>query len=282
MKKAFILHLFIFSFLTMQAQDFTNERFPLTTSVKTMDIGNMNILDPYLSPYEYSGFQIGLFEENRRLMPSIDTLISYTSRKSLSFGSGNHPSKNNSMLMFNGNYNFGLNYHIRLHKNFLVLVGGSWDIDLGGKYISRNVNNPFSLDLYTNLNATAELFYRFKLKNQSLQLHYGFQTPVAGSMFVPMQGASYYELFTLSNMSNAIHFSSLHNKRGILQNFQLDLPLKIATIRLGIQHELMQYSANEMIFHKKSLTFSVGYRVDMYTFTGRKNKVPSNFISAYE
>ena len=282
MRKAFILFLCIFTFLTIRAQDFTENRFPLTTSVKTVNVGNVNVLDPYLSPFEYSGFLVGYKEDNRRFLLASDTTLSFISRKILSLGSADHPNKNNSMLMFNGNYNLGLNYHIRPIEKLMVLIGGSWDIDLGGKYIGRNVNNPFSLDLYTNINATAEVLYSFKVRNQPIRLQYGAQTPLIGCMFVPMQGASYYELFSLSNLSDAFHFSSMINNRALMQYFHLDLPLKFTTIRLGAQHDYLQYKANDMVFHKKGFTFSIGYLVDMYSFSGKKNKVTNSFSNAYK
>lgn len=282
MRKALFLFLWIFTVQTIGAQDLTEKKFPLTTSVKTVNVGNIRVLDPYLSPFEYSGFLVGYKEDNRRFLFSSDTTLSFTSRKILNVGSADHPNKNNSMLMFNGNYNLGLNYHIRPADKLMILIGGSWDIDLGGKYIGRNVNNPFSLDLYTNINVAAEIQYSFNIRRQHFRLLYGAQTPLIGCMFVPMQGASYYELFSLSNLTDAIHLSSLVNNRAVMQYFHLDLPLKYTTFRFGVQHDYMQYAANDMVFHKKGLSFSIGYLVDLYSFPGKKIKMPGNFISAYK
>ena len=58
------------------------------------------------------------------------------------------------MLFFNTNYMYGISYHMRPSDKLMILAGGSWAIDLGGKYLGRNVNNPFSLDLFTEINAT--------------------------------------------------------------------------------------------------------------------------------
>jgi len=282
MKKTSIIFLCIIIIPLVYAQDSTVKNYPLVTSSKTFNIGSINVLDPYLSPYEYNGTRIGYMTDNRRFIRANDTTLSYTSRAILNISTADHPNKNNSMLMFEGYYNLGINYHIRPFEKFMVLIGGSWDVDLGGKYISRNVNNPFSLDLYTNINATAEVQYEFNFLKQNLRLQYGVQTPLIGYMFVPMQGASYYELFSLNNLSDAFHFSSLHNRRAWMQYFHLDIPLRMTTLRLGIQHDFLQYSANDMVFHKKGFNFSIGYIIDFYTFSGKKNKILDNFTSSYK
>ena len=54
MRKALFLFLWIFTVQTIGAQDLTEKKFPLTTSVKTVNVGNIRVLDPYLSPsYRY-------------------------------------------------------------------------------------------------------------------------------------------------------------------------------------------------------------------------------------
>ena len=186
------------------------------------------------------------------------------------------------MLFFGINYSFGVNYHFRLKNQLMILAGGSWDIHAGGKYLARNVNNPFSLDLYTNLNAVAEIQYPFRLLKQDFTARYGAQTPLLGCMFVPMQGITYYELSMLKNLDTALHFSSPHNRHGWSHYLSLDIPLKFSTIQLNIQHEYLKYTANELVFKKNGLNFSVGTVVDLHVFSGKKRKYPANFIRSYE
>lgn len=282
MKSTTTLILVFIICLTVDAQDFAIRVYPLTTSVSTIQLGKTEILDPYLSPYEYSGTQIGLQQYTRRLFTGKDSILSYSNRTQLQIGSALHPSENNSMLFFNTNYTFGVNYHFRPSQKLMILVGGSWDIDLGGKYISRNINNPFSLDLYTNINVTAEAQYKFSLWKQHLKVQYGVQTPLIGCMFVPTLGVSYYELFSLNNMKDAFHFSSLHNRLAWSQYFNLHIPLNHITLCAGVQHDYLQYSANDLVFHKKNLSFQFGTVFDLYYFKGKKNKTPGNFRSSYE
>ena len=282
MKQIFILIIFSCLYFFAGAQEFAKEKYALTTSSTTIGAGSVSILDPYLSPFDYNGFQIRVQNNSRRYFNPENNKLSYSSRLLMDLGKASHPSGKNSMLFFNTNYMAGVNYHFRPAENLMFLAGASWDIGLGGKYLSRNVNNPFSLDLYTDLNATAEIQYQFNVWKRNIRLQYGVATPLVGCMFVPMQNESYYELFVLDNTQNAFHISSLHNKRALYQQLNIDIPFKYNTLRFGIQHDYLKYSANDVVYRREALTFSVGAVMHFYTFKGKKDKIPVNFIHSYE
>ena len=272
MKKIILLFLLTFLFIVVHAQEFTKEKQALTTTSTTVGAGFVELLDPYLSPFEYNGFQVKIQNNSRRYFSAENDKLSYSNRLFLELGKGNHPSGRNSMLFFNTNYMFGVNYHMRPADNVMFLAGASWDIDLGGKYLGRNVNNPFSLDLFTDINATAEVQYRFDLWNRNMRIQYGAVSPLMGCMFIPMQNVSYYELFVLNNTNDAFHFSSLHNKRAWFQYFNFDIPFNFNTLRLSLHHDYLKYSANEVVYRKNAITFSVGAVMHLYAFKGKKNK----------
>ena len=66
--------------------------------------------------------------------------------------------------------------------------------------------------------------------HRTLKLNYSFEAPILGCMFVPMGGASYYEMFDLGNLDNAVHFSSLHNKQGYDNTLSMVVPFKHSTL----------------------------------------------------
>jgi len=282
MKKTAFTLILLVSFLAAQSQISEKEKYALITSVSSIGAGPVQLTDPYLSPFEYSGFGLQFQNQTRRFFNPNNRKLSSSQHFLLDIGDVNHPAGNNSMYFFNMNYSYGVNYHFRPAEKWMILVGGSWDIDLGGKYLGRNVNNPFSLDLYTDLNITAEIQYTLNLWKRNFQLHYGIVSPMVGCMFVPYQNISYYELFVLNNTNHSFHFSSLNSKQGLNQYFNLDIPLKYNTIRLGVARDYLKYSANDMVFEKKDVIFSVGTVINLFRIRGRKNKVPANFINAYE
>lgn len=282
MKKKITLIIISLLYISVNAQEFTAEKYALTTSSTTVGLGIVNMLDPYLSPYNYSGLQLKVQNKTRRFLTPENDKLSYSNNLLFEVGMGSHPSGNNSMQFFNANYMFGMNYHMRPADNLIFLAGGSWDIDLGGKYLGRNVNNPFSLDLYTDINATAEVQYTFNLWKHDFRIQYGAVSPLIGCMFVPMQNATYYDIFVLNNTQNTLHFSSPYNKRAWFHYLNLDIPFKSNTLRISLQHDYLKYSANEIVFRKNNITLSIGTVVHLYTFKGKKDKIPVDFINSYE
>ncbi len=284
--KAFLTVLLLIITLLSYAQNAENRTYNLITGSNTLGIGYSNILDPYLSPFEYKGQHLIYNTANQRFLTRKDTLLSRVHRFSFLLGNGKHPTNINSMLFFGGNYDFGIHYHWQPSHDLTFLFGGSVDIGLGGKYIARNVNNPFSMDLYTNLNASLSVNYKFDVNffnwfRQDFRVEYSARTPLIGGMFVPRQGISYYELFSLKNVADAFHFTSIHNQRTILHYLNLDIPTRLTTFRIGLLQYNTQYRANDLVYHRNNFSVNLGWVFDFYVFEGSRNKPPKNFRSTY-
>ena len=178
---------------------------------------------------------------------------------------------------------FVLNLSAQVNENDkYALTNSAFTFGSGDAKILDPYLSTFSYNGLTNMNATVEIQFVFILWRQNLRVQYGTQTPILGGMFVPHQGATYYEVFMLSNLTNSFHFSSLHNKIGWHQYLNIDIPTKINTIRFSIAHDYLIYGANDMVFKNNRLTFFVGSVMDLYVFSGTKRKTPSNFIKTYE
>jgi hypothetical protein len=180
------------------------------------------------------------------------------------------------------NYNWGINYHFRPMKGLVILAGGSCDIDLGYKDVARNINNPGNVDLATNLNLSGVAIYDIVLHRRTLKLQLSVETPLIGWMYVPLEGASYYEMFELGNLSNISHLSSIINRRGINPKLTIEVPFKRSVWQAGIKYQTLQYSANDMVFSRNELSLIIATTFDRVCFGGRKRKAPLNFISPNE
>lgn len=281
-KRYVILMLFVYSTLIFYAQENDSLRFVLTTSASEVGMGRAKTTDPYLSPSEYKGTAIRVMNNSRRFLKNDNDKLSWTRKSYLEAGLLYHPSGTNSMMLFNTNFSYGLNYHFRPLRNLMFLVGGNCEIDFGAKYLGRNVNNPISVNAFTNLNLTAEAQYIFSIGNQQFRTIYGAETPLFGYMFVPLQNVTYYELFRYHSANNALHFSSIHNKQALNHYFNIDMPFDYHTIRLSARQEQLNYKANNMLFKRSNIMVSIGSIVYFHSFKGKKNKMPQNFIQAYE
>ena len=264
------------------AQNGENQKYLLTTRTNTVGLSLLSLTDPYLSPLKYTGTGIQFEHESRRFLSVSNTHISMQSKLNFEGGFLLNPAQTSSMTYMGVDYSWGMHYHFRPMKGLLLLAGGTCDIGFGYKDVPRNVNNPGNVDLATNLNLSGVAVYDIPLRRRTLKLRLSVETPLIGWMYVPLAGASYYEMFMLGNLSNISHFSSIVNRRGIDPKLTVDVPFKSSVWCFGLGYRGLQYSANNMVFSRNEVSFLIGTTFDAIGFGGRKRIAPKNFISTNE
>lgn len=271
--------IFLFFGAGVVAQQTTDKKYSLTTATDNAALGLVSITDPYLSPQLYSGAGVSYEHIERSYFKPENTDYSKMSRLTATGALALNPSFSSAMTYLGFSYNWGAFYHYRKLKNLHILVGSTADGQFGFKSISRNVNNPVNLDMAVNLNAAALLHYDLKTRRKTYRFNYELETPLIGCMYVPLVGASYYEMFELGDLSNAIHFSSLHNKSGLKSALTIDIPLRRSILTCGVSSQSLIYKANDLVFKYSSFSLQVGFKYDLYVFRGKNNPAPANFIS---
>jgi hypothetical protein len=282
MKKTVLISGLLFVSLMLAAQNTDEKKYLLTTNANSFDFSTLSMTDPYLSPATYSGIALNYSHESRRFLKPENT--SYSMQDKLNFTGGLmlNPSITSEMMYLGINYGWGINYHFRLDKRTRILAGGLWDIDFGFKDMPRNINNPVNVDLATNLNLTGLLQYDIPTRLRTMRFEMALLTPILGCMYVPIGGASYYDMFELGSFSDAIHASTLFNKTGLFQTYSIIIPLNRITWRFGLRINDLRYKANDMVFVKKEYSLLIGTTFDDIRFGGRKRTAPQNFISTNE
>jgi hypothetical protein len=86
-------------------------------------------------------------------------------------------------------------------------------------------------------------------------------------------------MFELGSLTNAFHFSSLHNKLGLTQTYSVDVPCRTTTWRFGLRFHGLKYEANNLVFVQRNMSLIVGTTFDAISFGGRKKVAPQNFLS---
>lgn len=281
-KQFFFIALMLIVSLQLWAQTQDEQKPKLVTVHQTFGLSQLHVADHYLSPITYSGSGLSfeqsthtLFKANR---PKWSQMISVRAQGSVLYNAQG----TSSMNFAQGSFSYGINYHLRPASQLMVLVGGFADVDVALKNISRNVNNPVNADLSTNLQAMATAIYRLQWGKRVVRLNLQCQAPLLGAMFVPQQGGTYYEMFSLMNLNNTIHFSTLHNKQGGRVAFYVDFDLKRSEWRVGINAENLVHTANNHYFERKSTTIFVGYNYHMHSFSGKRNAASGNYAKAIE
>ncbi len=282
MKKIFFVFLFGIAAFKISAQNPEEKKYLLTKNSNWTGLSSIELLDPYLSDISYSGLGLRYNHVSRQFVNAQNLNLSQQNQFSLTAGVALNPAITSAMFYFGTNFGYGMHYHFRPVENLVVLAGGIWDVDLGIKEISRNVNNPVNMDLATNLNISGVAIYKVSTPKHDLMLKWTIQTPVLGCMFVPGSGYSYYEMFDLGNLDNTFHFSSIHNKRGLNQTFTVDVPFKNSTWQFGLSFFSLKYKANNLVFRRNEVSILAGTTFDAISFSGKKKHAPANFISTNE
>ena len=275
MKRITLFLVVIYLFSTVKAQEDTAvQKYALTTQNNFIGFTWLTLLDNYLSPLEYNGNGLKIEIETRRFFSPYNPNLSRQSNIGLLLGMTYNPQRTASITYFGLDYAWGMHYHFRPVENLQVLTGGLADINIGAKMNSRNTNNQFNMDLSANINLSAVVLYDFKF----IRLQGAFSMPAIGYMFVPVQGASYYEMFDLGNTTNTGHFSSFHNKTGFRQKYTAFFTLKRSILSLSYANNQLKYKANNMVFKKVESAILFGWTHNFHIFAGKNRQASDNFV----
>ncbi len=262
---------------TISAQNDSLHANRYITRATTFGLGYTNILDTYLSPQEYTGIEGRVARETIRMTKLFDGNVSLQNFFQSNISYTHNKTDNNNTFAGLVNWNYGLHYQFRINEHLKLLAGGLSDFNGGFIYNLRNSNNPASAKVYANIAASGMAIYRFKVKDYQMVARYQANIPVAGIMFSPNYGQSYYEIFTLGNSEGVIKFTTLKNQPSIRQLFSLDFPVFCSKLRLSYMWDVQQSKVNQLKTHTNSHIFLVGFVKDLYLVKNKKgNPLPAN------
>lgn len=233
-------------------------------------VGYTNVYDTYLSPQEYKGVDFRISRESMRMTKWMGGNVSLQSFFQADLGYTHNKVDNNNTFSGLANWNYGLHYNFRITPNFKLLAGGLIDLNGGFVYNLRNGNNPAQARAYINLDASGMAIWDLRIKNYPISLRYQLNLPLAGVMFSPNYGQSYYEIFTLGNWGGVINFTSLHNQPSLRQMLTVDFPVGRAKMRLAYLWDAQQSKVNDIRTHTYSHVFMVGFVKELFLIRGRK------------
>ena len=229
------------------------------TNTQMFGIGNVNTLDTYLSPEEYTGTEL------RYVSHSIRENGSKLSRELIHQAqilSVHNRKENNNEI--GGFYNFQYNWQYTVgtwslgEGKLLLKAGGGVDTRLGFLYNMRNSNNPAQAYAQLNISPNAVAAYRFRLRKIPFQLRYEVQAPLLGLTFSPNYGQSYYEIFTRDNYDHNLIVTTPVSAPSLRQLLTIDITVRHTTVRLGYLGDYQQAKVNQLRQHVWSNIFIFG------------------------
>ncbi len=256
MKIKFLL-LALLPYAATMSQTQPSDSQKVITRSTMVGIGATNILDTYLSEEHFKGGGISFLAtvERQRQNSRWATLMEHEANISSC-------DSRNTQQELEAAYNFywGKLYRWDLMDGQLSLqAGGLLNTSLGVIYNTSNGNNPAQARAHLNIMPTGVATYRFQLFNKQMVARYELSLPLAGVMFSPNYGQSYYEIFNRGNYDHNIVPTTFVSAPEWRQLLTLDAVItRRITLRIGYLGNIQQSHVNGLRQHIWTHRFMIG------------------------
>ena len=173
-----------------------------TTTTYQVGVGPTHVLDTYLSQEKFKGTGITVLttSEHARSNRQWATLQEHEVNFSLvNDRSGRREEMQGDYTLLAGRLRSW-----QLGRQWTVQAGGMAAVNVGFIYNTANSNNPAQARLSLNVMPTATVQKRLQVFRRAAALRYEVNLPLAGLMFSPNYGQSYYEIFSLGNYDHNV------------------------------------------------------------------------------
>lgn len=228
------------------------------TSAHMIGIGGSRVLDTYITQEHFSG--TGLTYLNIRERQKSERRWNNVIEHEVDFSSSHDRSENFTMLEGSYNLYWGRYRQWRLVDDRLQLQAGALvNLNAGFLYDMTTSNNPAQARAALNVMPSGIAAYDFSLFGQQFMLRYELNLPLAGLMFSPNYGQSYYEIFNRGNYDHNLVLTSLGNAPTLRQLATVDWRLSPRyALRIGYLGNYIQAEVNHLRQHVYTNRFMIG------------------------
>lgn len=235
-----------------------------------LGIGSSNILDTYLSPYNYTGTDIRIQRETMRMTNLWGGRVSNQSLIDVN-GAINENHAGN-IDEYAGGIRYSQGWFYNFNGGNVVSPVSKWNVAaglaasgyVGVVYIDRSGNNPAQAKADLMIDASAMATYDMVIARHHYLWRYQVSVPLMGIAFSPNYGQSYYEAFELGNYDHNVLFAYLGNMPSMRHRLTLDIPIRRYTLHIGYVAQFNQSTFNHLKYHQYSHNFMVGFNKYLY------------------
>lgn len=233
----------------------------------------LNNLDTYLSNYSHKGLGLNYAHEIFRDARTGSYRWKYQSLFNATVGYAIQGSNLQYTALASQSWS---GYHpFKVAKGLTLLAGAQIQLECGALYNPSNGNNPAAAKLRTTLAASTMAIYHFPVRKSEWIARYQIDIPLAGAMFAPEFGQSYYEIFGLGHAKNVVAFTHPGNNPSWRHHLSLDIPLKVkrhsTTLRVSYIADLYQSRINDINCHIYRHTFALGFARTIFKIKKENN-----------
>ena len=237
-------------------------------------VGSSNVLDTYLSSYNYTGTDYRIQRETMRMTNLWKGRVANQSLIDVNADINENHAGNLDEYAGGVRYTQGWFYNFmngnvvnpveRSHSRFNFAAGLSASGYLGVVYISRSGNNPAQAKADLMINVSGLATYDMVIAKHHYLWRYQVSFPLMGIAFSPNFGQSYYEAFVAEHYDHNVVFAYPGNMPSMRHKLTLDIPIKRYTLRVGYVGEFHQSMFNHLKYHSYAHDFMIGFNKDLY------------------
>lgn len=236
MRKPLIsLFLFLVAFLTMNAQDVDLQLLRPATSAVTLSVGSSEIIDTYLSPLTYTGWNLSLAYERMQAMKFAPD--NWVSRFDISVDASHGSNYVGNGSMWRGSFATSWSMMRRWHlpSTYKIGIGPAALLSAGAIYNPRNGNNPAAAKAAVAVGATAYATRMLHIHGIRVLARLSTTAPLLGAFFSQQYGELYYEIW-LGNRSGLVHCAWPGNYRQLDTTLTADIEIGSSWLRVGYRN----------------------------------------------
>lgn len=230
--------------------------------------GSSHILDTYLSPLKYTGWQAGFAYERTQAMKFSPERWRQRLELSVQIGHADNPARNASLIYPELGACWGMSRLWSLPCGVYFTAGGAGGGNLGVIYSTRNGNNPVSVKADIYVGATGSVGYKIPLRKLPLTLRWQTTLPLTGVFFSPQYDELYYEI-SLGNRHGLAHWAWPGNMFRWDNLVTADLGFGNTTLRVGMRSRIYSTEVNHITTRCFSYTFVLGIVTDWLSVSPR-------------
>ena len=229
----------------------------IVVSCSQFGVTLLDNLDTYLSNYSHKGLGLNYAHEVFRNARTGNYKWKY--QRLFNATAGYAIQRSNLQVTALSSQSWSGFHPFEVAKGLTLLAGAQIQLEGGALYSLSNGNNPVAAKLRTALAASGMAIYHFAGRRSEWIARYQVDIPLAGIMFAPEFGQSYYEIFGLGHAKGIIAFTHPGNNPSWRHMLSLDIPIKATTLRIAYVADIYQSRINDINCHIYRNTFSFGF-----------------------
>lgn len=223
------------------------------------NVGSNAIYDAYLSPLDYRGPLAGVVMLNERPARWGNGRVTSYTRLGIQGTWARNAAGNADFYDGNADFSFGWHCNWRPSPAWRLRLGGTADLGLGGTYSTRNGNNPAQGRAAFGICLSGIADYSFRIRRRTCVARLMAEAPLAGLMFSPQYGQSYYEIFSLGHYDGNVRPTYPGNVPTLRVDATLTFPVRKANLVVGYGADIRQSRVNHLDRHAWGHSLLIGF-----------------------